>query len=88
MKKPGRFSSYLVFSTDADIESAITYAYELGNVDKLIDAAKSFRLEINEAFENDDDLRWPPTAQYLESRQIPFPDNLKNFFNVLITGKV
>jgi len=53
MTKPGTYSSNLVFNAETDIKSTVRHVYKLGNIDKLADTARSLRIEIREAFEND-----------------------------------
>ena len=53
METHGKFESYLVASSDIDLESAIRCAYDLGNADRIRDTASLLRQEINNMFESE-----------------------------------
>jgi hypothetical protein len=48
METHGKCESYLVASSDIDLESAIRCAYDLGSADKIGDTASLLRQEIND----------------------------------------
>jgi hypothetical protein len=48
METHGKCESYLVASSDIDLESAIRCAYNLGSADKIGDTASLLRQEIND----------------------------------------
>jgi hypothetical protein len=49
----GKFESYLVASSDIDLESAIRCAYDLGSADKIGDTISLLRQEINDMFKSE-----------------------------------
>ena len=53
METHGKFESYLVASSDIDLESDIRCAYDLGSADKIGDTASLLRQEINDMFESE-----------------------------------
>jgi hypothetical protein len=53
METHGKFESYLVASSDIDLESAIRCAYDLGSADTIGDTVSLFRQEINDVFESE-----------------------------------
>ena len=66
METHGKFKSYLVASSDIDLESAIRCAYDLGSADKIGDTISPLRQEINDMFKSEgSSLSWSPTAKYL-----------------------
>jgi hypothetical protein len=88
METHGKFESYLVASSDIDLESAIRCAYDLGSADKIGDTASLLRQEINDMFENEgSSLSWPPTAKYLNDLNLSLPEKLDEFLTSLLTGK-
>jgi hypothetical protein len=88
MKTYGKFESYLVASSNIDLESAIRCAYDLGSVDKIGDTASLLRQEINDMFESDESsLSWPPTAKYPNDLNFSLPEKLDQFLSSLLTGK-
>ena len=70
-----KFESYLVASSDIDLESAIRCAYDLACADKIGDNASLLRQEINDMFESEgSSLTWPPTAKYLNDLNFSLPE--------------
>jgi hypothetical protein len=79
METHGKFESYLVASSDIDLESAIRCAYDLGS-----DTASLHQTE----FESEgSSLSWPPTAKYLNDLNFSLPKKLDQFLTSLFTGK-
>jgi hypothetical protein len=75
METHGKFESYLVASSDIDLESAIRCAYDLGCADKIGDNTSLLRQEINDMFESEgSSLTWPPTAKYLNDLNFSLPE--------------
>ena len=88
METHGKFESYLVASSDIDLESAIRCAYDLGNADKIGDTASLLRQEINDMFESDESsLSWPPTAKYPNDLNFSLPEKLVNFLLLFLLEK-
>jgi hypothetical protein len=88
METHGKFESYLVVSSDIDLESAIICAYDLGSADKIGDTASLLRQEINDMFESEgSSLSWSPTAKYLNDLNFSLHENLDQFLTSLLTGK-
>ena len=88
MKTHGKFESYLVASSNIDLESAIRCAYDLGSVDKIGDTASLLRQEINDMFESDESsLSWPPTAKYPNDLNFSLREKLDQFLTSLLTEK-
>jgi hypothetical protein len=86
--KDGDFESYLVASSDIDLESAIRCAYDLGSANKIGDTTSLLRQEINDMFESEgSSLSWPPTAKYLNDLNFSFPQKLDQFLTSFLTGK-
>ena len=84
METHGKCESYLVASSDIDLESAIRCAYDLGSADKIGDTASLLRQEINDMFESEGSgLSWPPKAKYLNDLNFSLPEMLDQF----LTGK-
>jgi hypothetical protein len=77
METHGKFESYLVASSDIDLESDIRCAYDLGSADKIGDTASLLKQEINDKFESEgSSLSWPPTAKYLNDLNFSLPEQL------------
>ena len=88
METHGKFESYLVASSDIDLESAIRCAYDLGSADKIGDTTSLLRQEINDMFESEgSSLTWPPTAKYLNDLNFSLPEKLDQFLTSLFTEK-
>ena len=80
------FESYLVASSDIDLESAIRCAYDLGSANKIGDTTSLLRQEINDMFESEgSSLSWPPTTKYLNDLNFSFPEKLDQFLTSLLT---
>ena len=80
------FASQLVYSAGMELETAVQNAFMLGSKDVLVHSALVLRKTIQTAFETSDELRWPPTAEYIEhyrSSNIPatLDSFLKNVFS-------
>ena len=85
-KADGQFGSYLVYGTSIDTGEAVHLAYILGTADKTKDVAISMRASIQDTYRNAEQLKWPPTARYLESLENVIPSELKRFLYLLLTG--
>jgi hypothetical protein len=83
--KDGRFQSYLVFSQQTDVVSAIKNAYELGGIDKVKDVARLIKDNIVSAFKDVDNMPWPPTANDLNQTSV-IPKLLEKFLTYLLSG--
>jgi hypothetical protein len=84
METHGKFESYLVASSDIDLESAIRCAYDIGSADNIVDTASLLRQEINDMFESEgSSLSWPPTTKYPNDLNLSLPEKLHQF----LTGK-
>ena len=82
METHGKFESYLVASSDIDLESAIRCAYDFGSADKIL------RQESNDMFESEgSSLSWPPTTKYPNDLNLSLPEKLHQFLTSLLTGK-
>ena len=89
METHGKFESYLVASSDIDLESAIICAYDIGSADKIGDTASLLRQDINDMFESEgSSLSLPPTAKYLKDVNFSLPEKRDQFLtSLLLTGK-
>ena len=88
METHGKFESYLVASSDIDLESAIRCAYDLGSADKIGDTASLLRQEINDMFESEgSSLPWPLTAKYMNDLNFSLPEKLVNFLLLFLLEK-
>ena len=70
----GRFVSLLVYNAKMKVEIAIKNTFQLGSRDVLTEAAAILRETIIRAFENSNDLKWPPLADQIDDVKdvIPF----------------
>ena len=84
----GRFVSLLVYNAKIKGETAIQSAFQLGSKNVLTEAASVLRETIISAFENSNDLRWPPTANQIDDVNEVIPSSLSNFLKYIFSGKV
>ena len=66
---PGRHGAmtfWLLCSKKVSLTNALSGAYYLGNTDKCSDAAQILRSGILNAYKNNKELPWPPTADDME----------------------
>ena len=82
----GQFGTSLVYSTAVDKSEAVRYAYILGTTDKTRDVAISLRASVLTRFKEAEQLRWPPTARYLEDLEDMTPPDLHRFLKMLLRG--
>ena len=87
MDSKGKFTSYLVVDCETDIESAVKFAFELGNADTITDTALAIRKDVLDAFEDDEEFSWPPTVHSITSQSKSLPPNLSKFLSILFSGK-
>ena len=82
----GSFHTDLVYNANISTNDAIRFSFNLGTLDMLKEAGTFIRKAILDSFDNSDDLPWPPTTEYLHSRNI-IPDQLQKFLEYVLTGK-
>ena len=70
------------------VETAIQSAFRLGSKDILTEAAAVFRENIFSAFENSNELRWPPTADQIYNVDDVIPPSLSFFLRYIFSRKV
>ena len=79
---------WLLCSKKVSLTDALSGAYNLGNADKCSDAAQILRSGIFNAYKNNKELPWPPTADDMELNAENFlPAELTRFLSLLIAGK-
>ena len=87
METHGKFESYLIASSDIDLESAIRCVYDLGSADKICNTASLLRQEINDMFESEgSSLSWFPTAKYLNDLNFSLSEKLDQFLTEINPG--
>ena len=67
---------------------AVICAYRFGSIDKLADVAILMRGFIQRAYQESEELSWPPTADdmKIKSEQL-LPKELIRFLNIVMDGK-
>ena len=55
-----------IYSKSLDSATAVNLAYKLGEADSILGAAQTLRQIIVESFEKEQNLPWPPSAEYLQ----------------------
>ena len=86
-QQKGQFSSYIMFSANIDISTAVLCAYDLGTKNMIEEVGGFLRETILDAFKNSESMPWPPAADFLESLEDATPNHLKTFMSILISGK-
>lgn len=83
------YKSDLVYSNDIETGSAVEFAFELAASEekRLEEAATILRRHIKDAFQDAEEMPWPPSAQYLSSESQKLPHSLNHFLSYLISGK-
>lgn len=61
------------------LETAIESAFKQGGKDILVETASVLRNSILDAFEKSDELRWPPSAEYMAKTDSAIPGDLEKF---------
>ena len=70
------------------VETVIQNAFQLGSKNVLTEAASVLRETIISAFENSNDLRWPPTADQIDDVNDVIPSLLSYFLKYIFSGKL
>ena len=83
--KGGKFNSFLVYNSAMSTNKAVILAYELGSSDMIQDVALYIRKTITDAFQQSDDLPWPPTEKFLRQKEV-VPNDFRRFLNFLFSG--
>ena len=80
----GCVSFILIYDNTTTVADAVICAYRLGSIDKLADVA----LIIQRAYQESEELPWPPTADdmKIKSEQL-LPKELRRFLNIVMDGK-
>ena len=80
-------SCALVQSAAANVDEAMTYAFNLANKQQVNNLAHSFKHFILKSFEESQPLLWPPTPEYYDSVSVEkhSPKNVMLFLKVLIS---
>ena len=84
MTKPGTYSWNLVFNAETDIKSMVRHVYKHWQIRWYSKVPTYWNQQGVRQWQP---LRWLPTAQYLESKDITIPESFENFFIVLIWRK-
>ncbi len=61
----GSTRSFIVYSSDIDVSTAVRHGYELGSLDRMKDAGSSLHQAITQSFEQSEKMKWPPSAHQL-----------------------
>ena len=78
----------LVYNAKMKVETAVQSAFQLESKNVLPKAASVLRETIIGAFENSNDLRWPPTAYQIDDVNDVKPSSLSYFLKYIFSGKV
>jgi hypothetical protein len=78
---------YLIFSVRISVGEAVAQAYQLASKDSIKDVALLLRGTILRAFEESNDLRWPPSTCDLEVKDGVIPPALYRFLSLVISGQ-
>ena len=84
----GCVSFILIYDNTTTVADAVICAYRLGSIDKLADVALLMRGLIQRAYQESEELSWPPTADdmKIKSDQL-LPKELIWFLNIVMDGK-
>ena len=82
-----KMQSYIVYSSDIDVNNAVRLAYELASTDMIQEAGTYLRRVIFDSFAMSNELKWPPTAQDLGDVKDIVPSQLEKFLSYVIGGK-
>ncbi|KAJ8278413.1 hypothetical protein GJAV_G00087350 [Gymnothorax javanicus] len=81
LESKGEFITQVVYNADMKLVETVQKAFLLDNKDTLTEIALYLRNVILDAFDKSDDLRWPPTVDYIPNTDDVLPQDLRSFLS-------